>query len=292
MVGTLSGIAEAARAAVPGFVSLKPEDLAESELAIRGYEPGDRIGDDGLIVCGVCGKPKEVWCESPYEDDEQKSSESSLDCSVRRFLTPMVHLNCNAPKDASYDAERRLRIKQDSFGKWFNRYRDASLYALEPGRPETDAANSFVRNFPAVMERGAKLMLYGPKGTGKTYTAAAICNELMPRRRVRITSLVEMDRELRSDMDGAVDRVRRLCAMDLVVLDDLGAERDTSSAMETATWIVDSLYSSKVPLVITTNMTLQEIASPRSDMGRIMDRLKETCKLVEVSGPNKRQSGA
>lgn len=288
----LSSLAKAARDAVPAFVNLDPADMHAASLAIRGYEDGDTFDADGNIVCGVCGRPKEEIFEYPIQEPSQKSTESGLDCSVRRFRAPMVHLHCREEKDALYEAERLERIKRSSLGKWYNRYSRASLYCLEDGRPETEAANSFVRNFRAVREKGAKLFLYGPKGTGKTYAAAAIANELVPRHRVMLTSIVELDREMQADPRRSQAIVRHLCDMDLVVLDDLGEERRTETARETATWIVDSLYSAKVPLVVTSNMTLAEISSPASDMGRIMDRLKETCRLVEVAGRNKRQSGA
>ena len=64
---------------------------------------------------------------------------------------------------------------------------------------------------------------------------------------------------------------------DLLIIDDLGAERSTEYAMEQMFSIVDSRYRSGKPLIVTTNLKLDELKHP-PDLAhaRIYDRILET----------------
>ena len=48
----------------------------------------------------------------------------------------------------------------------------------------------------------------------------------------------------------------------LLVVDDLGVERNTEYAMEQIFIVIDSRYRSKKPLIVTTNLKLEEIKNP------------------------------
>ena len=61
---------------------------------------------------------------------------------------------------------------------------------------------------------------------------------------------------------------------ELLILDDFGTERGSEFAQEQMFHIVDSRYRSQLPMIVTTNLTLDELKEPQ-DLGRarICDRL-------------------
>ena len=76
------------------------------------------------------------------------------------------------------------------------------------------------------------------------------------------------------------------------IIDDLGVERNTEYAMEQMFTVIDSRYRSKKPLIVTTNLKLEEIKNP-PDLAhaRIYDRILERCAPVLFSGKNFREEG-
>ena len=100
---------------------------------------------------------------------------------------------------------------------------------------------------------------------------------------------------LRHPQHGGKPRANALaqCAIDLLILDDLGAERSTDYALEQVYNIVDSRYRAGLPVIYTTNLTLEELKNP-ADMryARIYDRVLEKCFPVEFRGVSRRKHGA
>lgn len=64
----------------------------------------------------------------------------------------------------------------------------------------------------------------------------------------------------------------------LLILDDFGVERHTEFAQEQMYHIINGRYNRKKPMVITTNMTLQQMKNPGSVAEqRLHDRILEVC---------------
>ena len=80
---------------------------------------------------------------------------------------------------------------------------------------------------------------------------------------------------------------------DLLIIDDLGVECNTQYAMEQMFSVVDSRYRSGKPLIVTTNLKLDEIKHP-SDLAhtRIYDRILERCAPILFDGKNFREDNA
>jgi len=71
----------------------------------------------------------------------------------------------------------------------------------------------------------------------------------------------------------------------LLIIDDLGVERDTPYAMEQVFHLIDARYRSKKPMIITTNLTMQELENPDTrEKQRIYSRVLERCTPVQVEG--------
>ena len=99
--------------------------------------------------------------------------------------------------------------------------------------------------------------------------------------------------ELNNSFSGRNEVVERLCRYPLLIIDDFGMERDTNYALEQVYNIIDSRYRSKRPLIITTNLTLDEIRHPQDVAhARIYDRVLEMCVPVSCFGTSIRKDTA
>ena len=89
------------------------------------------------------------------------------------------------------------------------------------------------------------------------------------------------------------EKINIIRSMDLLIIDDLGIERSTEFALEQVFNVIDSRYRSKLPLIVTTNMTLEELKNPQDlTRSRIYDRVLERCVPLRINNQNIRQRNA
>ena len=87
------------------------------------------------------------------------------------------------------------------------------------------------------------------------------------------------------DADSLEEILHRMRSADLVVLDDFGAERDTSTMRERVFSVIDSRYSNKKPMIITTNLDLAEMRQNTDiSVSRVYQRIRAMCKVVKLQG--------
>ena len=80
---------------------------------------------------------------------------------------------------------------------------------------------------------------------------------------------------------------------DLLIIDDLGAERETSYALERVYNVIDSRYRANKPMLLTTNLGVEELKnSDNIQYRRTYDRILEICYPVEFTGPSWRRKEA
>ena len=137
------------------------------------------------------------------------------------------------------------------------------------------------------------LLLWGNVGTGKTFFAACIANALVEQHiSVRMTNFSTILNDLFSETDKN-KYLERLNDHNLLIIDDLGIERDTEYALEQVYNIIDTRYKSGKPLIITTNLTLEELKNPiDAAHKRIYDRVLGMCVPVMFNGSNFRNQEA
>ncbi|MGE5551492.1 MAG: ATP-binding protein [Bacteroidota bacterium] len=198
------------------------------------------------------------------------------------------------------DAVRRIRqdriaelLEQARLGP---RFAEATFegYHDRPGtRRAYLEARALVEHWPERSKRGEGLLLIGPWGTSKSFLAAAIVNALVKRGMSAVfQSVPDLLRRFRATYDpsSAVSESAILDALaeaDLLVLDDLGAERWTEWTESQLYQVIDARYRWRRPLVVTTNLQLG--GEIENTIGyRTMDRLVEMCRMIETSGPSLR----
>lgn len=134
------------------------------------------------------------------------------------------------------------------------------------------------------------LIFHGPVGTGKTYTAACIANALLDKETsVIMTSFVKILQEIQNTGVDEGVYLQKLNSARLLIIDDLGVERNTDYALEKTYNVVDSRARSKKPFILTTNLTWEELTKEQDlRYKRIFDRILEVCYPVHVPGKSHR----
>ena len=138
-------------------------------------------------------------------------------------------------------------------------------------------------------EVGTGLYLFGTVGTGKTWTAAGIMRAYIERgertRWLTVPTWLHQQRES-FDSDASMESVESLARRGLLVLDDIGVERATPWALEMLYVLINEAYNRETPMVVTGNLTLAQLADKIG--ARLVSRMAEVCKPVEIKGPDRR----
>ena len=142
------------------------------------------------------------------------------------------------------------------------------------------------------LDRGEGLCFVGDVGTGKTTLAMLVSKAALEAgRSVAIYSLPRLLTTIRTTFnDGAVhshaELLDKLAAVDLLHLDDLGAENSSPWVLEELYSIVNTRYEEQRSIVVTTNLGRDEL---RDQIGeRTVSRLAEMCLDVPVFGHDTR----
>ena len=160
--------------------------------------------------------------------------------------------------------------------------------------PQMHYAHRYVEQWQTMRAENLGLLLWGGVGTGKSFLAGCIANALMEQEvPVHMTNFAHILNEMNNSFSGRNEVVDRLCRYPLLIIDDFGMERGTEYALEQVYNIVDSRYRSQKPLIVTTNLTLDEIRHPQDTAhARIYDRLLEMCIPVSCIGVSFRKENA
>jgi DNA replication protein DnaC len=174
------------------------------------------------------------------------------------------------------------------------RYRDAAFERP----PVTDmdplivaSARRFADSIEAQLEAGRGLWFMGPVGTGKTTLAMLVSKAaLKAGRSVAIYSLPRLLNEIR-DMyrtdRSHVELLDRLTSVDLLHIDDIGAERSNDWVLEELYSIVNARYEDQRSIVITTNIDDRDKLCEQIT-ARTVSRLTEMCEELPLAGEDRR----
>lgn len=244
-------------------------------------EPGPEqyLGEDGLIYCGKCHTP--VQCRITFEGRER--------------IMPCV---CKCQKEERERQEQRMKEEEQLL--YVRRLKAAGIqerhlqdwtFASATDTPSVQMAKRYTENWKKVKAENLGLLLWGDVGTGKSFLAACIANELLekgvPVLMTNFSKILNQMGAMYSD-----ERYRYIASFNrfsLLIIDDLGIERNTEYALEQVYAVVDERYKAGLPLIITTNLTISQLRNPEDVAhARIYSRILEMCTPVHVPGLDRR----
>lgn len=247
-------------------------------------EKKEVVGEDGLLHCSVCGDAVEKIIPFPAFD----GTNNMVDTKVRVMCT------CRKKEQE----EREKREKQMKEMRAIESLRKLSLMdekliganlstftATDENERLLRIIQNYIVNFDRMYEENQGLLLWGPVGTGKSYAAATIANELLERKTsVVMTSFIKILKEV-GTFDSDNGKIEKINKAKLLIIDDLGAERGTDYTLERVYDIIDSRYRSNKPIILTTNLTMEQMKDCDDiRYNRIYDRIFEMCYPVKVTG--------
>lgn len=246
------------------------------------FDPDKEYMKDGHAYCKACHERK--------------------DGEIRSFLDKnfIFKNNCKCDRERLEREKKREReqeieqLKRDCFismSQW--------AYTFDNYRGEKDKsyiiARNFVKEYEQMKKENIGLLFCGTVGSGKTYLACSIANALIEEYmiRVKIRNFAQIINDLQKggfDLDKN-EYIEALTNVSVLILDDLGIERDTSYAKEQVYNIVNSRYLKQKPTIFTNNLPYEKIQN--SDDGveyeRIYSRIIEMCIPVKVIGEDFRK---
>lgn len=166
---------------------------------------------------------------------------------------------------------------------------DKRFWNLPKFKIEKDNANAFKAVEKFIKNPGKTgLFLYGDAGSGKTHLAVKIAQEIGLNTKFVKTSKLLL--EMKSNFDGKSWQneamVKKLSEIELLILDDLGAEKTTEWVAETFYLLIDERYGKMLPIIITSNLSLEEIEKRFGD--RICSRITEMCQVIKIDSEDAR----
>lgn len=239
----------------------------------------DDYRKDGLLYCGSCHEPK-----------QQKLTVMGMERTV------CCMCRCEADAYQKAEKERQTRECMESVRRMrsmaiqFPEYRNWTFQADDGKKPEKmSMAKGYVAKWRDMYRENCGLLLWGDVGTGKTFFAACIANALTNQMQpVLMTNFTRISEAM--GFDGSSEYMAELRRYKLLVIDDLGAERQSDYMLERVYGIIDARYKDRQPVIITTNLSLREIKEPKDlKYKRIYDRILEMCIPVRLSGESRRK---
>lgn len=231
---------------------------------------------DGITYCGKCKEPKEkilyignktikphCMCKCEREKAKKREAEE-LKIKNLKKIEQNRNICFESPEQMAFTFESDDKLNELS-----------------------TIARNYVDKFEELNNTG--LVLYGSVGTGKTFIACCIANALIDK---GYTCLITNFPKIVNELQGTFEKqkyIDRLVEFDLLIIDDLASERKTEFMNEMVTNVIDSRYRNGKPVIITTNLTAQEMEySEDVNRQRIYSRLYEMCMFYQVKGKDRR----
>ncbi|MDO5096987.1 MAG: ATP-binding protein [Peptostreptococcaceae bacterium] len=246
------------------------------------YDPEKEYIKEGHAYCKVC--------------HERKDGKP-----IQMLNKPMIFkMACRCDRDREVKEKEREkqmeieRLKRNCFNsiiQW--------AYTFENYKGEENQsliiAKNFVKDYEEMKKENIGLLFYGSVGSGKTYLACSIANALIEQYQisVKIRNFAQIINELQKssfDLDKNA-YIESLVNTSVLILDDLGIERDTSYAKEQVYNIVNNRYLKQKPTIFTTNLSYDTISNCTESVEyqRIYSRIIEMCIPVMVVGEDFRK---
>ena len=238
--------------------------------------------EDGLIYCNKCLTPRQKRINA-----------------MGKTMEPRCMCACQTADHEKREQERKHREFLDMVAK------NRSVGLPDPGlRKHTfendlgynpkqmEMAKRYVQHWDEFRNSSTGLLLWGDVGTGKSFIAGCIANALLDKGvPVLMTNFARLLNKLTDmysgDRNAYIDSFKKY---PLMIIDDLGMERNSEFAREQVFSVIDSRYRSQLPMIVTTNLSLEELKYTTDlSRARIYGRVLERCLPIRVNEQNIRE---
>lgn len=265
------------------FAALFPEDLSVDEFATTVTDGAIDQTRARLKLCATC-PPHGGACDNEYLSNHGEVPRWDREKGLR------------LEKWCDRWPEHILRKKLSSSGVG-ERYLGARFGTYAPVTPFQKEAKALCEQYAHDFKRGTtntNLILVGANtGVGKTHLAIAVLADLLSRYRMRTAwhvfvpdFLERIRRSYSSHADGSGHLVEQASNVDLLVLDDLMAQRTTDWVREQLVLIADARWGAGLPTIITTNTGPDELAAAIGP--RVTTRFFGNMFAAPLDGPDRR----
>ena len=269
------------------------EARAAREIERSGEEA--RLEDGGFVpVCPVCGEPKRALIDWLPDADG----------NPRRMWVP-VTCRCDDKRRELETREQRKQQFRFHLKEMLERFEietDRTRRFLEQARFDADdspeggisrTCRKYVSAWKEMRRENLGILFFGSVGTGKSFYAGCVVNAL---REMLVPAAFLTAPELLGILQGQWDRGKVLANLQefrLLVIDDLGAERDSAYGAELLHSVIDARYRARLPLVVTTNLSMEDMRGERDlRVRRIYDRVIEACPITLAMQGESRRTGS
>ncbi len=239
----------------------------------------------------IARQKKVLLTEAGYSPDFLDMGYTCSDCKDTGYIgNDKCHCFKQKIVEYLYDKSNlRMLTKSANFKKMTDSYYEGEDLKRFLGAKK--AAEDFINYFNSDYQN---LFIYGTVGTGKSFMAVSIADELIKRGHSVIyfssTGLFELLAENTFDYKAKQELksiYSDLYECELLIIDDLGTERTNSFVASELFACLNEREGRKKPTIITTNYSLEELQRTYSD--RIFSRVTSNFKLLKLSGPDIRK---
>lgn len=239
---------------------------------------------DGLLHCGSCNTPKQCQIEI---NGIIRIEFCMCECENKSYLQERKRLKAMQKRDA---IERRRSICFNEHSALYE-----SKFSLDDGEGDRSAFRIFKNYadcFETALEENHGLLIYGNVGSGKTFAAACITNQVLEN---GYTAYFTNFAEIKNNLWNAENKqafIKDVCSYDLLVIDDFGTESDSSYTNEIVTNIFDTRVTKQKPMILTSNFTPEQLKKDGGiEYQRIISRVLGNCMAIKYVGDDRRNTG-
>lgn len=232
-------------------------------------------------VCPVCrGGGWEIYEES----NEYTKSIYGNDTPVS-FARPCTYCN-GGHAERVKETKQRANIPSAFYDSRLSGF-DWNIYTDDQGKTidvskQKQIVESFIEKYDVWEKRGIGLYIYSQmKGSGKTFLASCICNELIAKypMNTKFVSASELIEYSKKGSQYDIDPIELLCRCKLLCIDDLGQKQTGSDWTNDILFrILDNRMNKKLVTIITSNISIQALQMD----DRTTDRINRICSPIPL----------